>query len=362
MKRILHIIGAMNRAGAESMLMNLYRVLDKNIYQFDFLYFTNEKCDFDDEILALGGKIYRITNNGFVSRFKSTYIFLKENRNFHAIHSHTLLNNGTNLFAAYIAGYKIRISHSHSTANLPYINFQNYIYYHFSKFLINTFSNRLIACGIQAGAYLYYKKNKFLLLPNAVNFEDFSIAQTNIRRDLKIEEETLLICQIGRFLEVKNQEFTVELARYMQNNHFDFHFIFVGKGPLEKEIARKVKSYHLESKVTFLGLRSDIPKILKESDCLILTSFHEGFPVVLVESQVAGTPALISSNISKEVDLGVDLVLFESLSSDFKIWSDKLKTIRKYKKKDDYYKETLKNKGFDINSSLEILLNFYNNV
>ena len=53
MKRILHIVGTMDRAGAETMVMNLYRAIDKSQYQFDFVYFTNKPCSYDDEIKEL---------------------------------------------------------------------------------------------------------------------------------------------------------------------------------------------------------------------------------------------------------------------------------------------------------------------
>lgn len=362
MKRILHIIGSMNRAGAETMLMNLYRVLDKNEFQFDFLYFTDEKCDYDDEITSLGGKIYSVKNNGFVNRFISTYNFLKSNKQFYAIHSHTLLNNGTNLFAAYLTGNKIRISHSHSTANNTSINFSGKLYYKFSKFLINTYSNGYIACGNEAGEYLYYKKNSFLFLPNAVNFSDFNVSKTNFRKELDINDETILIAQIGRFLEVKNHAFTVELSKYMLTQNIDFHLILVGDGLLKSQMIQKVKEYELNSKITFLGLRDDIPIILKAADCMIMPSLYEGFPVVLVEAQVAGTPSLISDSIAKEVDFGVDLIQFESLSADEEKWARKLKAIKQYKKEDDSHLEKIGNQGFDINRSLEMLLKYYANV
>ena len=54
MKRILHIVGGMDRAGAETMIMNLFRKIDREKYQFDFVYFRSTKCDYDDEILELG--------------------------------------------------------------------------------------------------------------------------------------------------------------------------------------------------------------------------------------------------------------------------------------------------------------------
>ena len=55
--RILHVLTAMNRAGTETMLMNLYRAVDRDKIQFDFAVTTTEHCDYDDEIVTLGGKI-----------------------------------------------------------------------------------------------------------------------------------------------------------------------------------------------------------------------------------------------------------------------------------------------------------------
>ena len=60
MRRVLHVIGKMDRAGAETLIMNIYRKIDREKIQFDFLVFTNEKGDYDDEIVSLGGKIYRL--------------------------------------------------------------------------------------------------------------------------------------------------------------------------------------------------------------------------------------------------------------------------------------------------------------
>ena len=113
----------MNRAGAESMVMNLYRALDKTQYKFDFVYFTNDKCDFDAEIMALGGKIYRLPLSNFVGRTAAMYRFLKANKQFYAIHSHMLLNIGFDFTAAYFAGYKNLVAHSHSTSNHVETNF-----------------------------------------------------------------------------------------------------------------------------------------------------------------------------------------------------------------------------------------------
>lgn len=71
--RILHVIGKMDRAGAETMIMSLYRRIDRTKIQFDFMVHTKQKGDFDDEIESLGGHIFHIDKfNGF--NFGSYYL------------------------------------------------------------------------------------------------------------------------------------------------------------------------------------------------------------------------------------------------------------------------------------------------
>ena len=60
MLRILHVIGKMDRASAETMIVNLYRKIDRSEIQFDLMVFTDQKADYDDEIEELGGVIYHM--------------------------------------------------------------------------------------------------------------------------------------------------------------------------------------------------------------------------------------------------------------------------------------------------------------
>ena len=52
--RVLHVIGIMNRGGAETMIMNLYRHIDRSKVQFDFVENSSEPAIFDEEIISLG--------------------------------------------------------------------------------------------------------------------------------------------------------------------------------------------------------------------------------------------------------------------------------------------------------------------
>ena len=58
--RILHVLGKLNIGGAESRIMDLYRVIDRSRVQFDFVVHTDEACFFDEEVRALGGRIFSV--------------------------------------------------------------------------------------------------------------------------------------------------------------------------------------------------------------------------------------------------------------------------------------------------------------
>ena len=56
--RVLHVVANLNIGGLENFLMNLYRNVNRNKIQFDFVKHTNRKSEFDQEVLERGGKIY----------------------------------------------------------------------------------------------------------------------------------------------------------------------------------------------------------------------------------------------------------------------------------------------------------------
>ena len=60
MIKVLHYVGVMNRAGAETFIMNMFRSIDKKYYKFDFLCTVRKKGDYDNEIKELGGEMFYV--------------------------------------------------------------------------------------------------------------------------------------------------------------------------------------------------------------------------------------------------------------------------------------------------------------
>ena len=366
MNRILHVVGGMNRAGAETMVMNLYRKIDREKYQFDFLYFTEEICDYDEEIKQLGGRIFKISkkdSKNVISRTIKIIGLIKKENPFYAIHCHQLFSNAFQLLGGYLAGIKFRIAHSHNTSDVNSKKWSGRIYQKVSRFLISKLATHFVACGEQAGGFLFPHIDKIILLPNAVDLNKFSTKchmEPNLRELHKLNENTITICQVGRLNPVKNHAFTIDFAKYIKDKGMDVHFFIVGDGPLKDDLTRKISDLGVDGIVTLLGVRKDIQQIMSNSDLMIMPSIHEGFPVVLVESQATGTPALISSNISREVDLNLGLIQFCNLKDNFAVWFQKAVQLTKLKKPtQDEIRKKLIVEGFDINVSVERLEYLY---
>lgn len=365
-KRVLHIVGKMDRAGAETMLMNLYRQIDRNRIQFDFITFSNGQGDYDDEIISLGGRVLPIIASNPLTRMSKLTTFLRAHPEYQIVHAHMLLSNAFHLLAAKKAGVKHRISHSHNTSYAK-TGLVNRIYEKGSLLINRNLSTHKIACGNLAAQYLFGSTNDVLILPNAVDVDEMiktSEVSLNYIADNFLNTTKNLgikILQVGRLNKVKNHDFTLEIAKELKKRKVIFTILIVGQGPLEDQLKSKVIKEGLENHVLFLGVRSDITELMSSADFMIMPSLYEGFPVVLVEAQAVGLPSIISDKISSEVDLGLDLVEFLPLT-DMNKWADKLVTSKISKTNSKQIKSTLKARGFDAKQNALRLQELYSGI
>ena len=320
-QRVLHIVGRMDRAGAETMVMNLYREIDRSQFQFDFVYFTAARCDSDAEIEALGGRIHRIAAGNPVARFLALSRLLRAG-SWSVVHSHTLLSSGLHLAAARMAGVPRRIAHAHSTRDATTISPTRGLYQRLMRQLLAWAPTSYVACGVAAADYLFSGRRDVTVIPNSIDIDRFAGASgTQTRSELGVSGDCLVILQVGRHMPVKNHAFSVQVAVAVKEAGVDYRMLFVGTGPEQAAIETLIKAHGLQDQVLLLGLREDIPELMAAADVMLMPSLHEGFPVVLVESQAAGLPALVSSAISPEVDLGLGLVEMVGLDVPASVWA-----------------------------------------
>jgi len=324
MKKVLHIVAKMNLGGTESFLMNIYRNIDKTKVQFYFLTFyeKDEKGFFDEEILHYGGKIINIPSIkkvGILQTIKNIRQVLRKN-DIDIIHCHTTHSCGLSLFAAKLENIKIRIIHSHNVGNGEKFNIIRFLYKLSMKVLINSVSNKFAACSKKSAEYLFFKKNikNFHFIPNGIDFNKFINSNANekeLKKELNIPIDAKIIGHIGRYGKVKNHEFIIKMFKQLISNNSNIYLILIGDGPTRPTISKEIHNLNINNNVRVLGLRTDVEKLLNIMDVFILPSLFEGFGIVLLEAQSIGIPCVVSENIQKEVDIGLNLIKWVKLDN-----------------------------------------------
>ena len=302
--RVLQIVPNMRSAGIENFIMNLYRNIDLEKVQFDFLVHNKEKKDFDEEIEKMGGKIYRLSYKDDKNIFK--YIrdlnrFFKEHKEYEIVHGQMQSMMPLYLYIAKKNGVPIRIAHAH---NSHYEKSMKGILLHFFSRFSKKYATDLWACSKNSGEYLFGKR-KFEIIHNAIDMDKFQYNE-EVREKVREKEglkEKFVIGHIGRFELQKNHEFLIDIFYELQKLMPNAVLLCFGCGGRQEQIKEKVKRLHIENKVYFKGVVSNTEEYYQGMDCFLLPSKYEGLPLVGVEAQVSGLPCFFSSTITKELEL-----------------------------------------------------------
>lgn len=354
--KVLHIIGALKVGGAENVAMNFCRYLDKQKFQCDYLVFGDQIGEFEAEAIQLGSKIYRVElpSEGYLRYIKRLREIIRM-ENYDVVHTHTLLNNGISLYAAKLSKVEKRVSHSHSTNSGKSQERLYFLYERLMKFIIRIYSTHYIACGLEAGIYLYGKqlfKKKGIILNNAIDVKRYSYNETlnnQVRSTLGVNLDATIVGHVGRLCPVKNHKFLIDVFLEYNKKTPNSYLLIIGDGELKEELKKQVIKNNLEQNVIFTGARMDISDIIQSIDVVVFPSLYEGFPVSLIEFQAAGIPCIVSTNVTKHVQI-TGLIHFLGLNKPILEWSEKIDELSNIKKTD--MGELLITQGYDINSNM----------
>lgn len=359
--RILQITGGMNMGGIENFIMNIYRNIDRNRVQFDFLIHQEKKQIFEDEIVALGGRVYRIPSLGKVGHFK--YIkglreFFNNHKEYKVVHSHYNTISGVILREAKRCGIPNRISHSHIA--YPKYRLIERIYKEYSKSLIKGIATQKFACSEKAGKWLYNGVDSFKVINNGIEplKYNFSIEiRGQKREELSLKDNEIAVGHVGRLTEQKNHKFLLEIFDKLLKLNSKYKLFLIGNGELEKEIINQIRELKLENNVILLGVRKDVNELLQAFDLFVFPSLYEGLPVTLVEAQGAGLKCFISDSVTREIDLECGLTEFISLNKSAQEWAEIINNNKEYERKNTI--EALRKHGYDMTQNAKELENLY---
>ena len=278
---IAHIMGKWNGGGVESVVMNYYRNIDRNKIQFHFL------CDEDstdipyEEIEKLGGKVIVIPPYQKLFKYqKELYRIFKEN-NYKIVHSHINALSVFPLRIAKKAKIPVRIAHSHSTSNKK--EWKKNILKMILRPLSKLYANNYFACTEYAGKWLFGKKvverKELNVINNAIDLKKFEFnknTREDLRKELGIKEDVLVIGHVGRFMKQKNHDFLIDVFNELIKKNENSILMLIGQGPLLNEMKQKVRDLNIEDKVKFIGQVTNVEKYYNIMDVFLFPSIYEG--------------------------------------------------------------------------------------
>lgn len=357
--RVLHLELDEHLGGIESFLYNLYSEIDRKIVDFDFITRTSNPAK-GSELSELGAKIYKISSYRYPFRYMKDLNSVIKKGKYDVIHIH---KNSAAVILPFLITKKhknIRVFvHSHNTRSsvggiasiLHKIN-RPFLYKH---------ANIHFACSQIAGEWLYGKR-KFKILKNGIIPTQyyFNDEQRRIKRqELGIPENAVVLGNVGRFTNQKNQRRLVEIFSEYKKKYHNSWLILVGDGELKTDVKNYVKQLELNN-VIFTGVREDIPDFMMAMDCFVMTSLYEGLPIVGVEAQATGLKMVVADTVSKEVEISSLVTWFSLKDTNEKITEIIKNSIDStYNRNNGIYE--VKKSGFDMCNTARILLNMYQN-
>lgn len=363
--RVLQVIGVMDRGGAETMVMNLYRAMDRERVQFDFLVHEQREGDYDAEIVSLGGRIFRAPRyngiNGIAYRRCIRSLFASHPE-WRVVHGHIGSCAPLYLSEAKRVG-AFAIAHSHAQ---NYRNGISGVAFNIAAHPVRRIADYFMACSKEAGLDRFgssiVEGNRFAIVPNGIDVASYACDErvhVEAKADYGLAGRPV-VCHTGRLIPVKNHEFLLEVFARVVQSFPNAVLLLAGRGDLEEQIRARVNELGLKKAVFFLGVVDDVPRLLRAADVFVFPSINEGLALSVVEAQASGLPTIASTGVP-ELAVVSDRVCRMPLSSGVEAWAtecvDKLRFSLSSERSDAC--DQIREHGFDIADTSVRLAAFY---
>lgn len=307
--RVLHITPQIGIGGAETQLHALIVNSEPEVVTHEVLYYSDSQDKEGYKLYSDAGiKFSRIPRNKkrpikFLRDFASE---IKKRRP-DIVHCWLWSGNIWGRWAAVLAGMK-NIIVAYRISYLGYSKILRVLEKLTTKKV--HYSANSYACADFIGKKLGVSSDRFHVIYNGISFEKFAISskREELFRELTIPEDAKIVTTVGRLTYQKNYPMLLKVAQKCKDTQLPVHFIIVGHGEKSKELIELAHHLGVMDIVHFLGLRRDIPEILRSSDIFCFTTLYEGFPNVLLEAMTAGLP-IVTTNFD-----GVDELIEDGVN------------------------------------------------
>ncbi len=299
--KILHVITSLKMGGAEHLMVDLLPRLRNLGNEVEIAIFIDKKTDFYLNLEKVGIKIHGFSETESVYSLNHIFRLRKLMKKFDVVHTH---NTACQFFAALSKTSKnILVTTEHSTST----NRRKYSFFrHIDKWMYKRYDKIICISEPSEESLRGYIGNDYPIttIHNGIDFNRFAGAD---KIDLGLGNFKI-ITMVAGFRYEKDQ---ATLIRSLQHLPAEYHVVLVGDGAKRSEIESLIESLGLNKRVHLLGVRSDVPQILKSSDVIVMSSHREGLSLSNIEGMSSGNP-FIASDVEglREVTKGYG-ILFE---------------------------------------------------
>lgn len=319
-------MGRLNRGGAETSLMSVYRYAKKYQLAFDFVVHDSNVGFFEPEVIRLGGTIYRspafsLSNVIKYQRFWRE--FLRSNQGqWDIVHFHVRSTAALILPIAKKYGFPT-IVHSHSTSSGSGLKAKGK---DLLQFPLRYLADYYIACSRSAGKWLFGKSiiasEKFQVVENAIEGQAYFFNATireQLRRELHLDN-SVVIGNVSRLIASKNHDFMLEWFQQFKRIVDRAKLLLIGSGERQNHLQEKILQLGLSEDVILLSGDVPIGQYLNAMDVFLFPSKFEGLGNVAIEAQFNGLPVVMSDRIPEEANLS-DQVTIVALDAEMAQWN-----------------------------------------
>ena len=297
MKNVLYIIWSLTQGGAERVVINLAKGLDKTRFR-PVVCCLNEPGEYAGELESLGIKVISLNKKpkldlGIIAKLSN----VMADERIDIVHTHLWTASFWGRIAARIAHVSVVIVTEHN------LDTWKGIFHRLSDRFLSLWTDKIIAVS-QSVKRFYVEKigisqGKIEVIYNGIEIDKF---KSEIRNSKFDGPTTLAI--IGRLVEQKGHRYLFEALSSL-NGKYRVKLMVVGDGPIKDNLQSTVAALQLEDKVVFSGFRNDVSQILKSVDILVIPSLREGLPIIALEAMAAGVP-VVATNVGGNSEVVID--------------------------------------------------------
>ncbi|WP_010178375.1 glycosyltransferase [Aquimarina agarilytica] len=293
--KVLQVINSLGAGGAEKLVVETSLLFAKKGIEINILLLNGEKTPLFDslkianntiQVYSLVGNIY---NPLHVFKIKSFF------KNYDIIHAHLFPVSYWVAFANFFSLKKKPIIFTeHNTTNRRRSIFifkiiDRLVYKQFKKTVT---ISEAVDVNLKKHLSVNEKTKRITKIHNGIDLKKIQQAIAYTKEELGFEDLDKLVLQVASFTPQKDQKTLIKAIQLLPKN---VKLLLVGSGPLIEEYKNFIKTEQIEDRVFFLGIRNDVPRLLKSVDIVALSSHYEGLSLSCIEGMASGKPFIASN-------------------------------------------------------------------